>query len=547
MVADLRRDGDPLADAYALAQSRAERAMGLARRSGDYPLLSGGDINIYSLFVERAQALIKPDGISGLLTPSGIASDLGASRFFKGVATTGRVLALFDFENRRGEGREPFFPDVDSRFKFCALIVGGPRRTAPKAECGFFLRDNPALAKADQLFEMTASDFSLVNPNTGTAPIFRSRREADLATAIYRRLPVLVDRSGGSERRTWPVRYLRMFDMTNDSRLFWTRALLEKAGAYRVEAGRWRRGAEEWVPLYEGKMVQAFDHRAADVVVNAANLHRPSQPQPLDPVEKPDPTRLAAPQYWVTSADWQRFNLAKWALGFKEITSSTNERGMIAAIIPAAGYGNTLPIILPETSTNPEEVLMWCACLNSFVFDFVARSKIQGNHLNWYIVEQLPVVPHSAIARKFGSLTAAEIIRDHVLRLSYTAHDLASFARDLGHVEADGFPKPPYRWDEGERRQLCARLDALFFHLYGVTAEDDVEFILSTFPIVQRKDEDAFGCYLTRDLIIWHHRALAAGDPTRNAPEAELIREASVIQRAANAPPLRPSRGRKVS
>ena len=272
MVAALKRDDPALASDYGVAQARAERAMNLARRDGAYPLLSRGDINIYSLFVERAQALIKPEGIAGLLTPSGIASDLSASPFFKGVATAGRVLALFDFENRRGDGREAFFPDVDSRFKFCALVVGGAARTAPRTDCGFFLRDDPSASPLDQIFSMSAADFALVNPNTGTAPIFRSSRDADLTKAIYCRLPVLVDRSQKSERKAWRVRYLTMFHMTNDSGLFWTRALLDKAGAYRVEAGRWRRGTEEWVPLYEGKMVQAFDHRAADVKVNTANF-----------------------------------------------------------------------------------------------------------------------------------------------------------------------------------------------------------------------------------------------------------------------------------
>ena len=64
--------------------------------------MSGGDINLYSLFVERAMTLVKPDGMVGLLTPIGIASDKTASTFFKGVATEGRLRALYDFENQKG-------------------------------------------------------------------------------------------------------------------------------------------------------------------------------------------------------------------------------------------------------------------------------------------------------------------------------------------------------------------------------------------------------------------------------------------------------------
>ena len=90
--------------------------------------------------------------------------------------------------------------------------------------------------------------------------MFRTRRDADITRRIYERHPVLVDRSGSEERRVWPVRYHRMFDMTNDSSLFHTAAELDADGFYRVAGNRWKKGAELCLPLYEGKMVQAFDH-----------------------------------------------------------------------------------------------------------------------------------------------------------------------------------------------------------------------------------------------------------------------------------------------
>lgn len=102
---------------------------------------------------------------------------------------------------------------------------------------------------------------------------------------------------------------------------------------------------------------------------------------------------------------------------------------------------------------------------------------------------------------------------------------MAPFARDMGYVNKDSNVKPPIVWNEAERRQLRARLDALYFILYGITDEDDIRYILSTFPIVERKDREAFdGVYLTRELILWYKRALNAGDPDALAPEAEVIR-----------------------
>ena len=140
-------------------------------------------------------------------------------------------------------------------------------------------------------------------------------------------------------------------------------------------------------------------------------------------------------------------------------------------------------------------------------FDFVARQKAQGTHMNWYIVEQLPVIAPADYDRRFGDKTARDLVRDHVLRLTYTAHDMAPFARDLGY---DG---PPFIWNDEERRHLRARLDALYFHLYGLS-RDDADYVLSTFPIVRRNDEKRFGAYRTRvvDLILAYMNALGAGD-----------------------------------
>jgi hypothetical protein len=102
---------------------------------------------------------------------------------------------------------------------------------------------------------------------------------------------------------------------------------------------------------------------------------------------------------------------------------------------------------------------------------------------------------------------------------------MAPFARDMGYTNKDGSVKPPFVWDEAERRHLRARLDALYFILYGIASEDDIAYILSTFPIVERKDREAFdGVYLTRELILRYKRALEAGDTDSLAPEAEVVR-----------------------
>ena len=504
-IAQLRTEGSPLATAFDAAKARADTLGKLVRGSGHYPLLGGGDINLYSLFVERAMHLIKPDGLVGLLTPSGIYADKTTARFFKSVSTNGRVSGLYDFENRRlGTNLPPFFPDVDGRFKFVALIFGGEQRRFDKTKCAFFLHDTATIENnPDRCFPLAPADFARVNPNTGTAPVFRTRRDAEITRGIYEHHPVLVDHSTGQERKTWPVRYVRMFDMTNDSHLFRTAAQLEAAGFYPVQGNRWKRGDDLYLPLYEGKMVQAFDHRAASIVVNPENLNRPAQPRESTLDEHANPNWLPDHQFRVPASECGWTSEQNWVLGFKEITAPTNARTFIAALFPAVGFGNKVPILKPETANRTEWLL--AANLNAMAFDFVTRQKLQGQTLNLFIIEQLPVIAPAAYDRPFGSTTARELVRDHVLRLTYTAHDLAPFARDLGYTG------PPFRWDEEARRHLRARLDALYFHLYGLDRED-AAYVLSTFPIVRREDEAQFGTYRTHDLILAYMHALAAND-----------------------------------
>ena len=507
MIAELQKAEDPLAEDFRLASERAAAGARVARTSGDYPLLARGDLNLYSLFVERAMTLVKPDGMVGLLVPSGIASDKMAAQFFKSVATEGRLKVLYDFENKK-----VFFPDVHASLKFC-VFVASPRPLPEAAKCAFYLHAVSETEDPERCFPLSAADFARVNPNTGTAPIFRSRRDAELTTAIYDRLPVLVDRSSGEAVKAWPVKYSTMFHMTNDSGLFRIRSELEeKEGAWPVGGNRYQSAAGEWVPLYEGKMVQAFDHRAASIVLNPKNLHRPAQPRPATPEQHSDPNWLPDPQYWVPASEcgWPRH--CGWVLGFKEITAPTNVRTFIAALLPAVGFGNKVPVLTPETSERSEWLL--AANLNAMVFDFATRQKVQGQTLNLFILEQLPVVPFERYrAVRFGPKAAEEIVRETVLELTYTARDMAPFARALGHVDGDGEVLPPFRWNAERRLHLRAKLDALYFHLYGVTDRDDIRYVYSTFPIVERDEQAAYGAYRSRDLCLAWTSALAAGQP----------------------------------
>ncbi len=523
LIAALQKKGAPLAADYALAVERAEANARVLAKAGDFPLLGGGDVNLYSLFVERAQALVKPQGVVALLTPSGIAADKGAAEFFKSIATTGRLGALFDFENRK-----VFFPDVHASFKFCALVFGGNGRAFDSCRCAFFLHAFNELDEPARTLRLSAADFGLVNPNTGAAPVFRHARDGNIAMQMYRQNPILVEHGidhaaigKKPDVKAWPVRYSTMFHMTNDSHLFMTRTRLAVRGFVASGLNRWRIENLEAVPLYAGRMISHFDHRASNVVVNEANVQHATLSEELSSDEKADPNFFPHPQYWVDAAQIPNHLRFPWALAFRSIARPTDARTFIATIIPEASAGNSLPLLLGDIGSNfdARSASLLLANLASFAFDFSARQKVQGSNINWYIVEQLPVIPPARFddplpaafatrMRANGLMnghhpdpTVADFVTPQVLALSYTAHDLAPFARDLGYVDASGQVLPPIVWNDEDRRRRLAALDALFFWLYGLGA-DDAGYVMDTFPIVREQDLAAFGHYRAKDDVL---------------------------------------------
>lgn len=492
---------------------KADGTSHLIRTSGRFPLCGRGDVNTYSIFAETKRNLISATGRVGCIVPSGIATDNTTRDFFADLVATQTLASLYDFENKG------IFPNVHSSYKFSLLTLTGARSPARAAKFAFFCHAVSDLADSERRFPLTAEDIRLLNPNTRTCPIFRSRRDAEITKEIYRRVPVLID-----ERREdgnpWGITFLRMFDMSNDSGLFRTREELEADGWELAEPGNvFTDGRRRYLPLYEAKMLHHYDHRWA-TYTNATDS-RLMQPQ-----EKRDPATVAQPRYWVPEREvrerlrdrWDR----DWLLGWRDICRSTDERTAVSSIAPLSGTGDTFLLAFPE---HPQRALL-AACWDSFIFDFVTRQKIGGTHLKYHYFKQLPVLPpetyDAPAAREPGS-TLADWISSRVIELTYTAHDLTPFARDLGY---DG---PPFRWDPERRFRLRCELDVAYFHLYGI-AREDVEYIMDTFPIVKRKDEAAHGEYRTRRVIleIYDHMAAAmpeaAPETTPQPPPANITR-----------------------
>ncbi len=132
----------------------------------------------------------------------------------------------------------------------------------------------------------------------------------------------------------------------HDQRLRLVQAARRVGGARLVSVGlnHWKKGEAEAVPLYEGKMVQMYDHRAASVVMNADNLHRPAQQEASTAAQHADPNFYPTPQYWVSASDVQPQYAGQWAIAFKDVTAPTNGEPCLL-LLAICRIGNTLPAI----------------------------------------------------------------------------------------------------------------------------------------------------------------------------------------------------------
>jgi hypothetical protein len=430
------------------------------------------------------------------------------------------LASLYSFENE-----EKVFPGVHNQFKFALVCLDLAGRVV-RSDLMFFARQSGDLADASRHFSMAPSDFSTLNPNTGTCPTFRSRRDADIGLAIYGRTGVLWHEDSPSGN-PWHLQFLRMFDMANDSGLFRTRSRLETDGPPRADAANVGPLGTH-VPLLEAKMVHLFDHRFSTYEnATQANLNKGTLPR-LNNDAHASPVRLGVPEYWVARQevdDRLRDRSARgWLVGWRDIARSVDERTVIASLIPRLAVGHKFPLML--SPAHPPAVAALYANLCSFALDYSARQKLGGASLTYFVLKQLPVLPPSTYetsCRWVPDIAGRAWLLPRVLELTYTAWDLEPFAHDVGY---DG---PPFRWDPERRFLLRCELDAAFFHLYGLN-RDDTDYVMDTFPIVRKNDEKAHGEYRTKRVILEIYDAMA-----------EAIRTGKPYQTRLNPLPADPS------
>jgi hypothetical protein len=612
------------------AKYRAEAESRFVRASERFPLTAVGDVNTYALFAEHARDLLAPTGRAGIIVPTGIATDDTTKVFFNDLVHENSLASLYDFENREG-----LFVDVAPVQKFCLLTLRGESNMGSKVDFVFFVTNTTQLSETSRRFQVESREFSLLNPNTLTSPICRTKQDFEIMKRIYSRVPIMVNEVV-NQANPWSVSFFRMFDMASNSGSFKTQSQLIQHGL-KLESNCFIDNFTIYLPLYEAKFIQIYDHRHGGYDdAEAEGLFRARAGTSAPKVnQKSDPKYVILPRYWVNQNDVssraKQFLRNKWLIAFRDVVRpATDTFCSMFAFLPLYAIGHKAPILIPGISST---VLVTClvSCLNSLVVDFVAKQKIGGTSLSYFILKQLPVLPPS-------TFTPADIafIVPRVVELVYTAWDIKAFAEDVwaeagsavvadrrvrphgddtvgtaggvrgagmagrtqgspvhgagsaggaggadnavganlvfarndtdaggdgtagdadiagmaGRTQGspvhdagvgaltplqaellrrniecnadadpalfaprDGFPLPPYRWDEGRRALARAELDARIARLYGLT-RDELRYILDphdvhgpdfpgeTFRVLKEKEIRQFGEYRTRRLVL---------------------------------------------
>lgn len=521
LISKLPENNPELFLKYQRALHNSESISLFLRESQVYPLAGRGDVNYYAVFSELCRKIINNCGRSGIILPIGIATDDTTKFFFQDIILKKSLVSLIGLTNWA-----MIFPMIGDRESFCLFTVTGSKGNIENPDYAFHIHFYSELEEKDRYFTLTPEELELLNPNTLTSPVFRSKIDAEIAKGVYKRVPILINEKTGKNH--WNISTQSIIHMSNDSHLF-----QHEPGA-------------DGIPLFEGKMFWFYNHRYGYYTVEMResdqdtfrNLPRPTDDQLSDPSYSTEPRYYISLKEVKTRIDskW-KYN---WILAFRSITLAVNERTGIFSILPIVAVGNSATIIYPY-DVNISLISCLFANFSSIIYDFFVRQKVGGNNYNLFIFKQMPVLPPEKYTNK-----DIHYILPRVFELVYCCWEMKDFSNDLW-IELDANIKQsirknwylnhkklgdnsnidlsdpmnismeigfsPFIWDEERRMELQSDLDAFFAKLYGLN-RNELEFILDpstelgedypseTFRVMKNYEIEKFGEYRTRRLVL---------------------------------------------
>ncbi len=488
-IRELQRDDPELFSEFIAARRVTEGLAAFCGASEQYARTAVGHFNTYAIFTElAAERLVNWTGRVALLAPTGIVTGDYSKDLTRHLLTSGRLLAVYDFDNR---GK--FFPAMQGNVRFAILVVAG--RTARDSGAqghtliASQLRTTRELS-GERICKLSCADVLAMNPETATLPFFYTTEDAEIVARMYRAHSSLFDEKGIS---TWQVDFSRMLNMSDDSGAFLTFEELSQDVEF-----------DGFLPVYEAKLTAQYDHRAAtfEGIDRTSRFRLHAGTNDVSDRDKTDPHHSVLPRYWLPSqAVDGHLGESRYFLAYRDAISATADaRSLAACYLPRVPSVHTL--LLVRTSTE-REMVPFAAALNSFPLDYVLRQKATGAHAARFIMRQLPFLRREELSEPLPWAESGlfDWLLPRVLELTYTAWDLESFARDAGYAGT------PFRWDVERRFVLRCEIDAAFFHVYHLTKED-VAYVMDTFPVVRRSDEKTYGEYRTKRVILEIYEAL---------------------------------------
>ena len=370
------------------------------RNSEDYANRGVGDINTYKLFLERCLGLLCDGGRMGILIPSEICTDKGGTDLRNMLFEQSKINHLISVENR---GK---IFDIHRSFRFVLLISekGGPTSDfnacflAGKREKDDWNRiltpDEiieraypPRIEELGPLLEtiperglrVSVDLLRMISPDETTIIEFKSEKDVVILEKLYRKFSRLGEKIDG----TWNIEFSTEFHLTSHSKLFVPKERIPEGATLDKETRVYKTPEGKLLlPLYEGKMIWQYD------------------------------PYFEEPQYWIREEDaWSKNSMEDRTLyrcAFRDVSSSTNERTVICSTLPPAPHGNTLISVITDSKYQNFISLLFPAIMNSFVVDYVMRSRIT-NHLSYHHVSAIPfprINPEDALAQKLVSYAA---------------------------------------------------------------------------------------------------------------------------------------------
>ena len=446
------------------------------KESGRYTLyakgnLGKGDFNIYRHFVETALRFARPGGYAAQVTPAGLYGGANASAIRQYLLDECRLDTVLGLINtQRG-----WFPDVDiDRFAAYAAKPGG---FTDQFDARFGLA-SPADLGRDPV-TVSADLIRAQAPETYAIPDLRNPLEMTIAAKMVAAHPPFGDPDAGP-----PIRhYQAEIHMGNDTGLFST--------------------DPDGLPLYEGRMIDHFDHRAKNYVSGHGNSAK------WDAHEFGDPAKAIVPQWRVRRSDVPDKlgdRCDRFRIGFGDVANPRNVRSFVAALVPSNSIcGHTVPTIVFGTGWA-WAYLPWLAVANSFAMDFTARGRLSSPHMTFTVMDGLPF-PRYPIEHP-----VVQEVAPLVLRLTCTSPEMTPYWNAMSEfgwcdpVPEETVPSTALT-NPADRADVRAQLDAIVAARVFDLTRDELAYVLDQFPVLAKRELKEHGIFVTKERVLgWFDR-----------------------------------------